>query len=312
VTALAQTRAGNLDVSAYVEGELQPNFVLFDAFATVGRRLPNQGRIEIDAGQMRVPISRQGMLSDKKVAFVEKAQIASLVPDRDLGLRVNFAVPKLKVLRIIGGIYNGEQKNQIENINQKFLYAARVELSPIGRDRPLADSMFDGRFATIGMSYGHNVVLSGANDEKTQYYGIDVSGAYRGFSASLEYLEVRHEFRGGDPMALPPSFKANGFNAQVNYMLPTRLPPHRQARLEFGARLEEIDRNDVVPIAQPGDPNQSVREITGVISYYLRGHALKAQLAATHFKEIETRTAVGADAVYANDQLLLQLTFVLE
>jgi hypothetical protein len=312
VTALASTHAGNLDVSAYIEGELQPNFVLFDAFATVGRRLGGDGRIEIEAGQMRVPISRQQMLSDKKVSFVDKAQLSTLVPDRDLGLKVNLAVPKIKYVRLLAGIYNGEQKNQIENINQKFLYAARLELSPFGRDRPLAESAFDGKFATIGLSYGHNVVLSGANDEKLRYYGIDVSAAYRGLSASFEYLEVLHSFRGGDPMALPPDFRSNGFNLQLNYLLPVRLAPHRQARVEVGARVEEIDRNDVVAIAQPGDPNQSVRLITGVVSYYLRGHGLKAQLAATRFDEIETRTAVGADATYANNQLLLQLTYVLE
>ncbi|MCW5809231.1 MAG: hypothetical protein KIT31_43155, partial [Deltaproteobacteria bacterium] len=312
LTALAQTRSGNLDVSAYIEGELQPNFVLFDAFATLGRRLPAGGRIEVDVGQMRVPISRQQMLSDKKVAFVDKAQITSIAPDRDIGARVNLAIPKLEYVRVMGGIYNGEQKNQVENINDKFLYAARVEVSPIGRDRPLSESVFDGKFLTVSASYGHNVLASGANDEKLRYYGFDVSGAYRGLSGSFEFLEVFHDFSGGNPAFLPPSYKSNGFNAQLNYMLPVRLPPYRQARLELGARVEEIDRNDTVPIAQPGDPNQSVREITGVATFYLRGHALKAQLAASHFQEIETRTAVGQDATYANDQLLLQLTYVME
>ena len=49
-----------------------------------------------------------------------------------------------------------------------------------------------------------------------------------------------------------------------------------------------------------------------MISYYLRMHSLKAQLAASHFTEIEDRTAVGTDAAYKNDQLLLQVTYRLE
>jgi hypothetical protein len=55
-----------------------------------------------------------------------------------------------------------------------------------------------------------------------------------------------------------------------------------------------------------------VREITGVLTYYLRMHSLKAQLAFSHFDEIENMTATFADAVYDNDQLLLQITYRVE
>ena len=107
-------------------------------------------------------------------------------------------------------------------------------------------------------------------------------------------------------------FRATGFVAQLNYLLPVKLPPARQARLEIGGRFEEIDRNDTVPIAQLGDPEQSVREITAVASLYLRRHSLKAQLALSHFTEIESQTVTAENAVYDNDQLLLQVTYRLE
>jgi hypothetical protein len=62
----------------------------------------------------------------------------------------------------------------------------------------------------------------------------------------------------------------------------------------------------------PGDPTQGVRAITGALSYYLRMHSLKAQLAVTSFKETDARTASGENATFANDQLLLQVTYRME
>jgi hypothetical protein len=61
-----------------------------------------------------------------------------------------------------------------------------------------------------------------------------------------------------------------------------------------------------------GDPNQSERIFTAVVSYYLRQHQIKAQLAASKFQDIENKTATGADATYPHDQLLLQITYRVE
>jgi hypothetical protein len=308
-----QTRAGNLELSAYVEAELQPTFALADAFVTASRKLPGQGRLTLDMGQMRVPISRQNLLSDSRLSFVDKAQLATIAPDRDLGARLGLVVPHLRWVRVVGGAFNGDGKNQVENINQSYLYAGRVEISPVGPNAPLAESAFGGHFVTAALSAGHNKLDQGTDRETVTYLGADLSFAWRGLSGAVEYLEVRHSFAGpGDPAMLPPSFHANGWAAQLAYLLPIKLAPLRQARLEVGFRVEEIDRNDAISIPVAGDPNQSVRETTGVLSYYLRMHSLKAQLAVSHFTEIEDRTVLGGDATYKNDQALLQVTCRLE
>ncbi len=316
----AQTHAGNLDLSATVETELQPQFSMLDAYATVARtfgksehdRKALPGRISLDVGQMRTPISRQQMLSDSRIAFVDKAQIATIAPDRDLGARLVLAPPKTPA-RLLVGVFNGEGRNQVENINESYLYAARLELSPYGRDAQLAEGAFGGKVLTLGLSYGHNKLSSQANgQEKRTYLGADLFGSYRGLSGSFEYLVVKYTFDGGDPAMLSPDFDGNGWVAQLNYLLPVKLPPFQQSRLELGVRVEEIDRNDLIPIAQPGDPNQSVREITGVVTYYLRMHNLKAQLVFNHFTEIEDKSVVGADATYKNDQAIVQITYRME
>ncbi len=318
LTARGETRAGNLELSAYVEAELQPQFSLADAYATLARTFAASsgkkslpGKLSLDVGQMRVPISRQNMLSDSRLSFVDKAQLATIAPDRDLGARVTAAPPAIPV-RLIAGVFNGDGRNQVENINQSYLYAARLEVSPLGRDNQLAESAFGGKLLSLGLSYGHNKLTAGNGHELITTYGADVSTALHGLSASFEYLVVKHVFEGADPSMLMQDFQAKGWAAQLAYLFPVKLAPFKQARIELAARVEEIDRNDTIAIPQLGDPNQSVRELTGVLSYYLRMHSLKAQLAASHFIELEDRTVLGGDASYKNDQLLLQVTYRLE
>lgn len=314
LTGQAETRAGNIDLSTYVEVEVQPDFFLADAFATATRRFMKNGRVTVDVGQMRVPISRQNMLSDSRLAFVDKAQLATIAPDRDLGLKVTIDTPRpppkrydgqrIPGVRLIGGVFNGEGPNQVENLDENYFHVARGEVTLVGQDPGLAESAFGGRFVTVSGSYGRNK----SRDETVRYAGIDIAAAYRGVSASYEYLKVKHRFV--NPSAL--DFDAKGWALQLNVLLPPRLPPHRQARLELGLRLEEIDRNDTAPISIPGDPTQSVRAITAVASYYLRMHTLKAQLALTSFEEKDDRTATGENATFDNNQLLIQVTYRME
>jgi hypothetical protein len=303
----ARTRLGELVASATVEAEVQPQFGLQDAYATLTYGLAGGGRLAVDVGQMRVPVSRQNLLSDARLSFVDKAQLATIAPARDLGARVTLDVPNAPV-RVIGGAFNGEGTNQVENINQSYLFAARLEVTPIGRDVPLQEAALGPMFVTAAASYGHNRLSSTVGDEVVSYIGGDLAGAFRGLSGSLEYLRVQHRFNG----AATPSYDAQGVMGQLALMLPVALPPLGQGRAEIGLRIEELDRNDTVPIIQPGDANQSLREYTVALSYYLRMHALKLQLAASRFTELEDRTATGEVATFPNDQLILQLTYRLE
>jgi hypothetical protein len=300
--------AGGYELGAFFEFEFQPTFQLVDGFAGVTKKLDKDGLVVVDVGQMRVPISRQQLLSDSRIAFVDKAQIATIAPRRDLGGRVTFVPPGVRQVKVLAGMFNGEGPNQIENINQKFLYAGRVELNVLGKEGGLAEGGFGDAFLTLAGSVGFNKLTNGDRTESVLYYGGDIAGAYKGLSGSFEYLYVKHTLEtSGDPALLPPDFNQNGWNAQLNYLLPFTLPG--KSRLEIGARLEEIDRNDTIPIVLPGEPEQSQRIATGVITYYVRKHSLKVQLALAHFQEIEDETVTGGSAVYDNDQAMLQLTY---
>lgn len=300
----AATRAGNLDLSARIEGDLSPAFRLLDAYANISRSWKDaHSQVALQAGQMRVPISRQQLLPETMLAFVDKAQLVSLVPERDLG--VQLALSFAGLLRLTGGVFNGEGPNQVDNTNQRYLWAGRVELSPLS-NATLAESAFGARFATIGVSFGRNRISLAERRDEIRYLGVDLALAYKGFSGAFEYLRAKTSSNAVE------DFQGNGFVLQGNYLLPVRLPPYRQSRVELGVRLEEIDRNDTLPIAMPGEPTQSVRAVTAVATLYVRNHALKAQLAFTRFTELEDLTAFGGGATYDNDQLVLQLTYRLD
>lgn len=310
VLGTAATHAGHLELSAYFEAEMQPAFQMVFAYATAAHKIGPKGKIVLDLGQTRVPISRQNLMSDTMLSFVDKAQIATIAPDHDLGARLWFTEPGGRARAVVSA-FNGEGRDQVQNINEHFLFVGRVEITPFGKD-PMRESAMDGDFVTIAASVGRNKLSPGGKyREVVSYVGGDVAGAWKGFSGELEYLFVHHEDEGSLANLPDPSHdNANGWNAQLAYLVPVQLPPSSEARLEIAGRIEEIDRNDAVPIVSISDPtNQSVREYTAVVSYYLRKHAIKAQLAASHFTEIEDRTASGASATYPNDQLLLQVTY---
>src|SRR5262245_44938670 len=247
LTATAEGHAGNLVLSAFIEAELQPTFAMIDAFATISRPLDKKGQLAFDVGQMRVPISRQQLMSDSRLSFVDKAQLATIAPDRDLGARATFIPPGVPV-KVIAGVFNGEGKNQIQNINEGYLYAARAEFTPIGGPAPLQESAFKGTWISAAISAGYNKLTPGDYRENQLSLGADISGSYMGLSGSVEYLVVDHKYE-GDPANFPgPEFQANGWMAQVAYLLPVELPPYKKTRVEIAGRVEEIDRNDTVPI----------------------------------------------------------------
>ncbi|HEY4180728.1 MAG TPA: hypothetical protein VGM90_27980 [Kofleriaceae bacterium] len=309
----AYTSVGDLDVSATFESELQPTFAMIEAYTSIGsKKLPGGSSLFVDVGQMRVTFSRTQLLSDSRSQFVEKSQVQSIAPGdskthRDLGARVTYVLPgPANRVKVMAGVYNGEGQNQIENIDEKFLYSGRVEYNILGHEGSLQEGSFGGDYLTIGGSLAHYSLDSGDQSEKILYFGGDIAGSWHGISGEVEYVEVHHNLRKDTAM----DYHANGWNAQLAYLLPIKL--WHGSQIEIAGRVEEIDRNDTTPIANPGDPEQSQRIYTANVSYYLRKHSMKLQAAFYHFTEIENLTSSLVDASYDNDQLLVQLTYRME
>jgi hypothetical protein len=299
---------GSAKLGVTIEGELSPTFQLLDAYATAATDLSGPIQAAVDIGQVKAPISRQELLSDSALSFPEKAELASLAPGRQIGARVGATwLGDGMSVKVSAGMFNGEGRNQLLNIDEQFLYAARIELT-LGANRKLAESDLDGgAYVTVAGSFGHNKRITAESEDTNVLLGADVAGAWNGISGSFEYLQASHDF--ADDMTAT-DFRGNGIAAQAAYLLPVPICGTR--RLEVGARFEEIDRNDAVAITAPGQADQSLRYYTGAISYYQRGHALKAQLSFSHVVEVEDLTQAGMPATFDNDTVLFQITYRME
>jgi hypothetical protein len=310
---LGATRpVGCVDVRVRIEGEMTPEFQLLDGYLEVVGRLSGRGAWRAAFGQVKAPFSRQTLLSDSALQLVEKAALTELAPDRQLGLTATLLVPHLPWIELSAGVFNGEGRNLVDNADESFLYAGRIALRPIGPEEPLPEeplieSALGRDQLSIALDVFHNVRDVGDYDETTLGLGGDAFVSWNGLSATFEYLLRKTTFTEGSPRV---DFDAQGINAQVGWLLP--IPGALYRRLEIAARLEEIDRNDVIPIENPGDENQSLRTYTAAVSWYPRGHALKAQLNLSHVQEVEDVDRDGGDATYANDTILFQVTYRME
>lgn len=301
-----RSRFGALTFTARLEVEVASQVELMDGYVSAEAPLPRGGRWRVDAGQLKVPVSRQALLSDARLAFVEKPDLAALAPERQLGAAAAVTVPYAPWLALRGGVFDGEGKNQGGNVDQRFLWAGRVEVAPLGRDVPLAESALGGTYVVAGASAAQNRVATGSDVERTRTFGADLAFGWRGLSGAVEYLEVRHHRRLGGY----PDYRANGVAAHLAYLLP--LPGRWARHVEVAARLDEIDRNDAVPIERAGDPDQSLRSYHLAATWYQHGHDLKLQVDAAHVVEVEAITRNRTPATYRNDTVLLQATYRLE
>lgn len=297
---------GELALEGHVEAEATPNFQLLDAYASLAGTLPADGSWKVLAGQFKAPFSRQTLLSDADLQMVEKAQLVELAPDRQIGAGAVVNVPGAPFLELSAGVFDGEGKNQPANIDERFMYVGRLAFRPIGTHAKLIESALGPDAVSVAVSAAYDQLDTGGVVQTTKRFGADVFGSWNGLSGTAEIILTQISFTGSGAQ---PDFGQRGLNVQVGYLLP--LPAVRRRRFEVAARMEELDRNDTVPIQRPGDPFQSTRSFVLGLSYYQLGHALKLQLAAYHIQEIEDRDVSGMNASLPNDQILLQATYKL-
>jgi hypothetical protein len=282
------------------EVEVIPSFTAQDAYLVLSGPTVF-GALAFNVGQFKAPFSRQTLVSDSRLQLVEKAQITTIAPDRQVGVSATATLPYAELSL---GVFNGEGKNVVDNQDENFEYVGRVTVRPLDEHARLMESAFQGTQLEISASAAHNRRYKPTGDQTVNYFGVDGFAAYEGASLAAEYLLAKTSYEKG---AVDTAFDANGFYVQAGYLLP--LPAWAWRRFELAARLEEIDRNDKVPIQQAGSPDQSQRYYTVGASYYHAGHDLKVQLEASHIVEIEDLTGNKQPASYDNDTVLLQVTY---
>src|SRR5262249_44780596 len=159
--------------------------------------------------------------------------LISISPGRDLGARLAFDTPALPI-RVFLGAFDGEGPNHVENINEHYLYAARIEITPLGKPPAvLQEAAFVDGFLTIAGSYGHNRILAINGDDVQTYLGGDIAAVWHGLSGEAEYLVVQHRFTNTGAMQV--NYNAVASVGQLAYLFPFALPPVANGRLELAA-----------------------------------------------------------------------------
>lgn len=297
---------------------------LIDAFG-VATAAPE---LSVTAGQFRVPFSRQNLLPGKALQFADTAFFVTpkFVVDRDMGVMVSGDLFAGRA-RYFAGMYDGNEpgRGQTQNSDAFFLFAGRVELSPLG-----PPPRFEGDLRPVAERGDFAFVLGGGAmrnrlEEKhfiRTYLGADLGIWFRGASLYAEYYHRDDRPTPGDAAVaagVTAKVTAEGFNVQVGYFAPL---PWVEEHLELAARVHRFDPNKQIkqPNADPGarDLDQS-NPLWGYQGYTLgvnvfprASHELKLQ--ASYELRNETKrcmagqTGSGCTGYIKNDLFVLQAT----
>lgn len=83
----------------------------------------------VDAGLFKSPFSREFLISAANIDFVNRAQLADLAPNRQIGVMARGIIPGT-ALNYSAGVFNGNRFTTAGNDNNDLLYAGRLSLNP--------------------------------------------------------------------------------------------------------------------------------------------------------------------------------------
>lgn len=235
--------------------------------------------LQIRFGQMKVPFSRQRVISSSALMFVDRSLAnAELNLDRDVGIQLRSRDLLDGRLGYQLGLFGGEGRNRAST-RAGQLWVARIEARPLGKfeDDEESDAEREGRLRIgFGFGIGHNVNTGRARstfgddrDVPIDYtHGeADLIAKFAGFSLQTEVIFRRApesqssiETEDGREWAR----NAWGWMTQAGYRV--------TSSFELGARYGEVRPRGVT------DPEvRKERELGGVIGWYFQDHDLKLQ-----------------------------------
>jgi hypothetical protein len=167
----------------------------------------------VDAGLYKTPFSGEFLISAGDIDFVNRAQLASLVPNRQIGVQARGIIPET-VLTYSAGVFNGNRFSPGGNDNNDFLYAGRLSFNP--------------DITTIGTENNKLEIAVNAaysNDENVNISGIDPNFNGKrllvGGDTRLEYnnwLLTAEAIYGKFEPAVGSEFEPFSYQATVGYM----------------------------------------------------------------------------------------------
>jgi hypothetical protein len=253
-----------------------------DAFV----RLMPRPELQLTLGQFRVPFSRQNLIQ----GFTQQTpdgsywQSSTFLMDRDVGGQLGGETLDGRISYALA-MMNGNGPRVARNPDDHFLFAARLELAPLGRFpryegdlRPLEERV-NPLFYLAGGAM-HNQV-SDIRYKRT-YLGADASFLWRGLSVYGEFYQRKDDPE--DQAARDAGVQvvtARGFNVEAGYFVPVG---YAEEHLQLVGRVQQLDPNREVKYPTPRDdltttnPSQGFRGYGVGLNWYLRG---------THFAKLQ-------------------------
>ncbi len=238
---------GNALADAYVDARFHPAFgVMF--------------------GQYQTPFLRTWLYSDSKLAFIDRVVYTPQAQDRaalaylqarDIGFTFHGAVPfaagdTAPTLQYWVGMYLGQGPNASNNIDDAYMYTARVQLDALGR--PVGeDAQSDlARSTTPRVSVGGGVYSNCDDrdiwnrgwtaDAELRYQGLFVGASFVWFKTGPSSGLGNSLGYGGSCVGTPglgPQI-ATGGSAQAGYVLPA-IVTGRDQSVEVVARFDQVN-----------------------------------------------------------------------
>lgn len=188
----------------FVQGEWDTGadrFRLLDARLS----LPVVPELALDLGQFKAPFGREVLQGKGEIVFVERAQASRLLaPGRQVGVQLSGRALEDR-LSYRGGLFNGNGR-RLENDNDAFLWAARVQYNTVG-----AAEFYDELVVEVGADVAYSsddgVDLAARLDRPVAASGLDLAAfagdrlllgadaraGWRGFFLRGEYLRAELE-----------------------------------------------------------------------------------------------------------------------
>lgn len=174
--------------------------------------LPIVPQLALDLGQFKAPFGREVLQGKGEITFLDRAQASQLVaPGRQVGVQLSGRALDDR-LSYRGGLFNGNGR-RLENDNDSFLWAARVQYNTVG-----AAEFYDELVVEVGADVGYSrddgVNLAAGLDRPVAVpvldlsdftgdrflVGADARAGWRGFFLRGEYL--RAELEGEGPFVI--------------------------------------------------------------------------------------------------------------
>ena len=262
-------------------------------------------------GRMKVPYSRGGLVSESRSQFVVRTDQSTLATGRQLGVALKQTLDLGGIAEFASlevGAFNGDkeaERSTINNIDEEFLYTARLVLQPTGKLKKL----YEGDLRPIGernqlhaaLGIGATTETNTQDDYDQVRAGADLNLLYGGMSLLAEslYLE-RTFFKVEVPVPSRVDYSGLGWAVAAGAFVPGRWT---NEHLELAARYEWFDPRAAADpakaegvrsqlagsgYAEPSEQATQARAVmTAGANVYFAGHDFKLQLNYVRRTELE-------------------------